>query len=224
LALGINHLDSRKRQPIPGRLSVQGEAALQEYWVTTLRPPFADWNLTSLDNGAPPALRSRTPWFATLTLAAIEKHRSDPRRYDPFLIGYMWTDTPTWDLLKTRALRGTEWVSALRTLPPAAPGRRAYADFLEERYANRLADLNHLLCGPTALRASPWSTSIARDSPPPSGACRTPPLENSQSMSRSGSAGRGWSGAQKPPRRAQFAAARLLPPAGLRVTLPRCIR
>jgi hypothetical protein len=30
-----------------------------------------------------------------------------PLRDDPMLIGWLWTDTPTWDLLRTRALRGT---------------------------------------------------------------------------------------------------------------------
>jgi agarase len=188
LALGINHLDMLQGQPIKGGLSVRGDAAFRDYWVQTLRPQFADWNLTTLGYGAPASLRTQAPWFATITLAAIEKHRSDPKRNtpdgyyfpdvfdpvwvndvaerivnaaaplrnDPFLIGYFWTDTPTWDLVKTRALRGTDWVSALRTLPPTAPGRQAYADFLGKRYANRLGDLNHIygldLTAPEQLR------------------------------------------------------------------------
>ena len=45
-------------------------------------------------------------------------------------------------MIKTRALRGTDWVSALRGLPPAAPGRQAYAAFLAQRYTKRLSDLN----------------------------------------------------------------------------------
>ncbi|MBM3860127.1 MAG: hypothetical protein FJ395_10805 [Verrucomicrobia bacterium] len=175
LALGINHLDMLQ-QPAAKGLHVRGDAAWQEFWSRTLRPQFIDWNLTTLGYGAPAPLRTKAPWFATIMLAAIEKHRSDPKRdspngyhfpdvfdpawvkdvteritkvaaplrNNPFVIGYFWTDTPTWDLIKTRALRGTEWVSALRGLPPAAPGRQAYAAFLETCYANRLDDLNEI--------------------------------------------------------------------------------
>jgi len=63
-------------------------------------------------------------------------------RDNRLLIGYFWTDTPTWDLVKTRALRGTEWVSEIRALPDGAPGKRRYAAFLAERYAGKLAELN----------------------------------------------------------------------------------
>jgi hypothetical protein len=48
-----------------------------------------------------------------------------PSRDDPMLVGWFWMDTPTWDVLRTRALRGTEWVSAVRTLPTGVPGREA---------------------------------------------------------------------------------------------------
>jgi hypothetical protein len=65
-----------------------------------------------------------------------------PSRDEPMLVGWFWTDTPTWDVLRTRALRGTEWVSVVRTLNAGRPGREAYAAFLEARYANRLTDLN----------------------------------------------------------------------------------
>jgi hypothetical protein len=173
IALGINHLEMLQ-QPVEGGLWVRGDAAWQAFWDQTLGPQFADWHLTTLGYGAPSALKAKAPWFATIQLAAIEKHHSDPKpdsrdayhfpdvfdpawvtdvtaritktaiplREDPFVIGYFWTDTPTWDLIKTRALRGTDWVSALRALPPTASGRQAYATFLERRYANRLGDLN----------------------------------------------------------------------------------
>jgi hypothetical protein len=173
LALGINHLVALQ-QPVGSGLQVRGDAAWQKFWSQTLRPQFADWNLTTLGYGAPAPLKTKAPWFAAIPVAAIEKHRSDPKRDspngyhfpdvfdpawvhdvtervtkvaaplcdDPFVIGYFWTDTPTWDLIKTRALRGTEWVSALRELPPDAAGRQAYATFLEKRYVNRLDDLN----------------------------------------------------------------------------------
>jgi len=173
LALGINHIDSLQ-QSVESGLRVQGDAAWHTFWNKTLKSQFADWHLTTLGYGAPTALKTKAPWFAAIPVAAIEKHRSDPKpgardgyhfpdvfdpawvevvteriqeaavplRDDPFVIGYFWTDTPTWDLLKTRALRGTDWVSAMRALPATAPGRQAYAAFIEKRYADRLNDLN----------------------------------------------------------------------------------
>ena len=71
--------------------------------------------------------------------AGVESHRGNR-----FLIGYFWTDTPTWDLVKTRGLRGTDWVSEIRQLPVGAPGRIRYTEFLAERYEGRLDDLNEV--------------------------------------------------------------------------------
>jgi len=176
VALGVNHLSSAIQQDKSGSGTKRGSADWEAYWEQTLRARFADWNFTSLGYGAPSALRSKAPWFGTITVSPIEKHRSEPKvtsrdgyefpdvfdpaweaaiqqtfarevahlRDDPMLIGWLWTDTPTWDLLRTRALRGTDWVSVLRTLPAGRPGREAYAAFLETRYANRRADLNSL--------------------------------------------------------------------------------
>jgi hypothetical protein len=116
------------------------------------------------------------PYFATITTAPTEKHRSLPaphhpdgylfpdvfdpdwqsetdgriaqataaHRDNPFCVGYLWTDTPTWDLVKTRGLRGTDWVSAMRALPASAPGKQEYAGFLARRYQGRLPELNSL--------------------------------------------------------------------------------
>ncbi|MSU50859.1 MAG: hypothetical protein EXS37_17520 [Opitutus sp.] len=172
-ALGVNHLDALGQVP-GGGLQVRGAAAWEMYWKKTLGPQFDDWHLTSLGYGSPAALKSKAPWFAAISVAAIEKHRSDPKpgatgsysfpdvfdpawatevtkritelaaplRDDPFVIGYFWTDTPTWDLIKTRALRGTDWVCAMRALPARAPGREAYAGFIEKRYVGRLEVLN----------------------------------------------------------------------------------
>ncbi len=68
-----------------------------------------------------------------------ERHRENR-----FLVGYFWTDTPTWDIERTRALRGTDWVSAIRKLEAAAPGKRRYAEFLAGRYRGRLEELNSI--------------------------------------------------------------------------------
>ncbi|MEM1441588.1 MAG: hypothetical protein AAGF67_04565 [Verrucomicrobiota bacterium] len=81
-----------------------------------------------------PAWQEKTKKFMTDFAA---KHRDDP-----FLIGYMWTDTPTWSLLETRALRGTDWVTEMRKLPRGAPGRVAYLEFIQSRYEGRLDEFN----------------------------------------------------------------------------------
>ncbi len=175
LALGINHLDMLQ-QNVTNSLQVRGEASWLAFWDRTLQPQFKEWRLTTLGYGVPEPLQAKAPWFATITLAPIEKHRSDPNRNsrdgfyfpdvfdpawasdaaeriakvaaplrdNPFVIGYFWTDTPTWDVIKTRGLRRTDWVSALRELPATAPGRQAYAAFLEQRYANRCDALNSI--------------------------------------------------------------------------------
>lgn len=172
-ALGVNHINALS-QLTYGGVQVRGRSAWETYWNDTLKPQFDDWHLTTLGYGAPVELRAKAPWFASIGLAPIEKHRSDPKsssangyqfpdvfdpewassvtarivkvagatRNDPMLVGYFWTDTPTWDLQKTRALRGTEWVSAIRNLPSDSPGRKAYASFLQERYSKRLKELN----------------------------------------------------------------------------------
>lgn len=174
-ALGVNHINALS-QSANGGLQIRGQTQWLEYWNATLKPQFSNWHLTTIGYGAPAELRSKAPWFATIGVAKIEKHRSDPKlsssnayqfpdvfdpawadevterirriagetRNDPMLVGYFWTDTPTWDLHKTRAIRGTDWVSAIRCLPAGSPGRDAYAAFLGKRYSDRLAELNSI--------------------------------------------------------------------------------
>jgi hypothetical protein len=163
IALGVNHI---------GMLDRGGQQ-----WARRRAPLLAQlrgWNMNNLGYGAPPELGRDMPYFASITLAPIEKHRSQPtpgapasysfpdvfdpawrkstedligkecarHRDNPYLIGYFWTDTPTWDLVRTRGLRGTDWVSEIRRLPAGAPGRRRYAEFLARRYAGRIEELN----------------------------------------------------------------------------------
>lgn len=63
-------------------------------------------------------------------------------RNNPMLIAYYWTDTPTWDIHKTRIFRDTDWVSEIRTLSSQAPGKQRYLRFLRERYQNRIERFN----------------------------------------------------------------------------------
>lgn len=55
-------------------------------------------------------------------------------RANPYFIGYSLADTPQWDLARSRATRGTDWVSAIRVLQFDRPGKRAYLEFLRQRY------------------------------------------------------------------------------------------
>jgi len=53
------------------------------------------------------------------------------------LIGMVWSDLPSWNIFKSRALRQTDWVSEIRKLPSSAPGKKAYVKFLKEIYRNK---------------------------------------------------------------------------------------
>jgi hypothetical protein len=79
-------------------------------------------------------------WEATIR--ELIQQTSARHRNSRMLIGYMWTDTPTWDPFKTRGLRGTDWVSEIRRLTMPAAGRMRYNSFIRERYAQRLATFN----------------------------------------------------------------------------------
>ncbi len=47
------------------------------------------------------------------------------------LIGYMWTDLPVWTLDEKP---GINWLVFMRNLNSKAPGKRAYVDYLKQRY------------------------------------------------------------------------------------------
>jgi hypothetical protein len=51
---------------------------------------------------------------------------------NPNLIGYYWTDTPQWDLERSSKMRGTDCVSAIRSLSADAPGKKRYEQFIAE--------------------------------------------------------------------------------------------
>ncbi len=156
VAFGVNHIGAA------GGAARQAPARLRE------------WGFNSLGYDAPRELEQTMPYFAAMTIARNEKHRSHPapgaadsyefpdvfdagwqesvdkrmaqvcsrHRENRLLIGYFWTDTPTWDVVKTRGLRATDWVSEIRRLPAASAGRRRYAEFLAARYQGRLDGLN----------------------------------------------------------------------------------
>eukprot|EP01043_Picozoa_sp_COSAG02_P020059 COSAG02_NODE_981_length_15488_cov_27.585093_6_plen_463_part_00 len=64
---------------------------------------------------------------ATAACDEIRPHRSN-------LIGYIWTDTPAFDVAYAQQHRGGDWVTSMRCLAPGAPGRTKYTMWLKERY------------------------------------------------------------------------------------------
>lgn len=113
---------------------------------------YENWGMNTVDNTVA-LLRESRPYFAATNFAKTAKYygnRGQANLYefpDVFggglirlmeqavaefcsnhahnknLIAYYWTDTPTWDLHKTRRFRDTDWVSQIRRLPAEAPGR-----------------------------------------------------------------------------------------------------
>ncbi len=51
----------------------------------------------------------------------------------PNLIGIYWTDMPAWDLEDAKRTASQSWVDAIRALPPDAPGKIRYEQFLREQ-------------------------------------------------------------------------------------------
>jgi hypothetical protein len=86
--------------------------------------------------------------------AVCERHRENRS-----LIGYLWIDTPTLDIFKTRALRGTDWVTAIRNLPPESRGKHKYVRFLVDRYAHELDKLSEYY----AVKATTAEDLMAQD-------------------------------------------------------------
>ena len=69
-----------------------------------------------------PAFQTRVENLLEAACAPVRGHRN--------LIGVYWTDTPQWDLNKARARWDIDWVSAIRSLPSSAPGKRSYVEYL----------------------------------------------------------------------------------------------
>lgn len=152
VALGINHIGSIRTADVVD-------------WRDVLRR-YRRWGCTAVGNGGAAPLTDEMPYIVAIPVVRTSKYYNPPggrnpyaypdvfdpavqhrlrekiegvcrqHRDDPLLIAYCWTDTPCWDLVRTRALRGTDWVSEVRNLPSDAPGKRRYVAFLRERYQN----------------------------------------------------------------------------------------
>jgi hypothetical protein len=162
VALGVNHL----ADALPS-----GGRGLTREEVNTRRDVVANqlrsWGYTNFGYDTPISFWPQMPYFASVTLtrcshalgsdkfayddvfsetfqAAIDRTIGEAckRAAHPALIGYYWTDTPRWDLEVVRARRGTDWVSALRSMSADKPGKKRYIQFLQEIYGNDAVRFN----------------------------------------------------------------------------------
>ncbi len=187
--LGINHIGAIRQhganEPDIFADKYGGDwSALREDLVRQ----YAEWGFNTTDNAAV-ELRRGFPYTVSINLAKTAKYYSPPggknpydfpdvfdervratlenrirsvcaaHRDDPYLIGYHWTDTPTWDLRTTRIFRQTDWVSQIRKLGAESPGKRRYIDFLKLRYKGDLSRVNRAY----GLRAESFDALLAED-------------------------------------------------------------
>ena len=52
-------------------------------------------------------------------------------------MGYYWTDTPMWDLEKSRKRFGTNWVDFIKNLPEESYGKKRYNQFKRDCLLNQ---------------------------------------------------------------------------------------
>ncbi|MEQ2009561.1 MAG: hypothetical protein ABMA26_22490 [Limisphaerales bacterium] len=172
VALGVNHLSAVKSHGPgePDLFRTRYGEDWDKYAAEVLRY-FDAWGLNTVDEGVEPLRRAR-PYFAGRDFVATAKYKRPPgepgawefpdvfdpavvarlerdveafcrqHRDDKNLIAYYWTDTPTWDVRKTRVFRQTDWVSEIRKLAASAPGKQRYVRFLREQYDDDIARCN----------------------------------------------------------------------------------
>ncbi len=169
VALGVNHLGViRFHGPEEPDLFRKRYGGNWEKFADDVLRHYNAWGLNTVDDDVEP-LRKVRPFFASRDLVRTAKYYGKPGDRNPYsfpdvfssavkthleqqvetlcrahrdnsnLIAYYWTDTPTWDIHKTRRFRGTDWVSEIRNLPAHSPGRKQYARFLRNRYRQDIA-------------------------------------------------------------------------------------
>lgn len=172
VAIGINHLNTlRNPSQGEQDLFRSRYDGNWEKFAAELRQQYTSWGFNTVDSGVE-VLQRHWPYFASHGLVRTSKYYGKPGSdnswkfpdvFDPAaaaqmagkveafcrehrdnknLIAYLWTDTPTWDLHKTRRFRQTDWVSEIRRLPAASAGRREYAAFLERTYRGDIEQFN----------------------------------------------------------------------------------
>ncbi|MBI5772117.1 MAG: hypothetical protein HZA89_00050 [Verrucomicrobia bacterium] len=172
VALGVNHLSAVKSHGAaePDLFHTRYGGDWDKYAAEVLRY-FDDWGLNTVDDSVEPLRRAR-PYFAGRDFVQTAKYKRPPgepgawefpdvfdaavgarlerdveafcrqHRDDKNLIAYYWTDTPTWDVRKTRVFRQTDWVSEIRKLAASAAGKQRHTRFLREQYGDDIARFN----------------------------------------------------------------------------------
>jgi hypothetical protein len=163
-ALGVNHIPE------------DDAGKVQRRW--------QEWGFNMAGYNPRPGLIERgMPYLLLMGAARIAKHNIDfefPDVFDPAwkgqlkkriqavcekhgqnrnLIGYLWIDTPTVDIFKTRGLRGTDWVTAIRNRPPDSPGKQHYVRFLIDRYRGEPGKLREYY----ALQGTAYDELVGQD-------------------------------------------------------------
>ncbi|GDY20305.1 hypothetical protein LBMAG56_16500 [Verrucomicrobiota bacterium] len=182
--LGINHLASGMDN------AQRADVAL----ATELTRKFKSWHFNTAGYNASPLFAKDTPFVSFLNLvptsrflrdkasfpdvfdAAFQRdlqtrieHQCRDVRDNPRLLGYVWTDTPLWNLKDARRTIKKDWVSTLRQLAAAAPGKIAYVDFLLETHGGDFAKIAQIYdvkaTSRAELLAAPFD-AVRVDAPP----------------------------------------------------------
>ncbi|GAB5561535.1 MAG: hypothetical protein SynsKO_31820 [Synoicihabitans sp.] len=170
--LGVNHLNAiRNPGEGEHDLFSDHYASDAAQFRDDILQQFRAWGFNA-SGGSVAEINEVLPYFAAITLTRTSKFYGqpsapnpyefpdvfDPRfraeierklrgfcethRENPNLIAYYWTDTPTWDIAKTRKFRGTDWVSEIRKLGEQSPGKQRYLAYLKNRYDSDLGRFN----------------------------------------------------------------------------------
>ena len=154
--LGINHLTA----------SWNNEQRADAELAKKLIHKFRSWHFNTAGYGTSPPMMEHTPFVSFLNLVPTSRFLRDKASFpdvfdaefqrdlqkrierqcrdvrdNPRLLGYMWTDTPLWNLKDARRTIKKDWVSTLRQLAATAPGKIAYVDFLLETHAGDLSKI-----------------------------------------------------------------------------------
>ncbi|MBN2450026.1 MAG: hypothetical protein JXR77_06535 [Lentisphaeria bacterium] len=155
-SLGATHAVECMRQDernLFGTRYGKSEEKLAEFFLAR----FREWGYNSAGYGSLPTMEKRLPYVATVwtegprSFSAGDRSKNadifDPavqerlrRRVrevaghhaeSPNCLGYVFIDLPVWSVVPRR---GPSYVDFVRGLGPGAPGRKAYVEFLSQRY------------------------------------------------------------------------------------------
>ena len=155
-SLGLNHISDASITNYPKVEELAGDKSRR----ARIKHDLQIWGYNTCGYGCPPELEHEMPFLVSLRFLSNghylptgqfgfddvfssefktrceEMIESACQRYrkNKNLIGYYWTDTPRWDILKARRHHGQDWVSYLRNLEAETPGKRRYVEFLERKY------------------------------------------------------------------------------------------